>query len=320
MLRNALVSSLLASTAFGAAIRPRASSWTPQVGEKWQIILSGNPEVSGGLVPEDATVWDLDLFNADAETISSIKSQGKGVICYFSAGTSEPDRPDLGGLDSSNKGAELPDWPGENWLDIRSDNVVQIMTARIQTAAQKGCDAVDPDNMDGYSNENGGGFSNPLTQEDSVAFFQKMADAAQQSGLLIGLKNAEEIIPSVSNIAQFAVNEECASTGDCSAYDSFGKPVYHIEYPNGGAGGGDGGDGSDGSDGSDGDNEKKKTHKPKPKTGKGAPKKKAASDLCVSNASFSTVLKNLSLDGYVEYCDGETATTPTSGDNSKKNA
>jgi hypothetical protein len=98
MLRNTLVSSLLASTAFGAAIRPRASSWTPKVGEKWQIILSGTPDVSGGLTPSDANVWDLDLFNTDADTISAIKGQGKGVMCYFSAGTSEPDRPDLGGL------------------------------------------------------------------------------------------------------------------------------------------------------------------------------------------------------------------------------
>jgi hypothetical protein len=147
MFTKAFLSTLLASTAFGAALRPRQSSWTPKVGEKWQIILSGEPNMSAGLTPEDAVVWDLDLFNTDASTISAIKAQGKSVICYFSAGTSEPDRPDLGGLNPSAVGAGLPDWPGENWLDIRTDNVAQIMIARVQLAAQKGCDAVDPDNM-----------------------------------------------------------------------------------------------------------------------------------------------------------------------------
>jgi hypothetical protein len=45
--------------------------------------------------------------------------------------------------------------PGENWLDIRSDNVSLIMKKRIDLAVQKGCDGVEPDNMDGYSNHSG---------------------------------------------------------------------------------------------------------------------------------------------------------------------
>jgi hypothetical protein len=147
MFPKILSSLLLASIASGAVLRPQYSTWTPVVGQKWQIILSGEPELSGGLNPYDAQVWDLDLFNTDAATISAIKAAGKNVICYFSAGTSEQSRPDLGNLDPSAIGAGLPDWPGENWLDIRTDNVYQIMAGRIQLAAQKGCDAVDPDNM-----------------------------------------------------------------------------------------------------------------------------------------------------------------------------
>jgi len=295
MFSKAFVASLLATNAFGAAVS-RRSTWTPQAGEKWQIILSGEPETSS-LTPGDAEVWDLDLFNTDAATISAIKAQGKGVICYFSAGTSEPDRPDLGSLASSAIGAALPDWPGENWLDIRSDNVVEIMKSRIQLASQKGCDAVDPDNMDGYSNQNGGGFSPALTTDDSIAFLKKLSDEASSLGLQIGLKNAEEIIPQVGDLVQFAVNEECVATGDCSSYDSWlsaGKPIFHIEYPNGG-----GGD----SPSSSPDGDKKQP--------------KALADYCISG--FSTVLKNLSLDGYVQYCDGSTVTTPTSGDQKGRN-
>jgi hypothetical protein len=114
---------------------------------RWQIILSNNVNINGGLSPSDAGIWDLDLFNTDASVISSLHDMGIKVICYFSAGTSEEGRPDLDGLSSSDYGKGLPDWPGEKYLDIRSPTVWNVMKARISLASQKGCDAVDPDNM-----------------------------------------------------------------------------------------------------------------------------------------------------------------------------
>jgi hypothetical protein len=51
-----------------------------------------------------------------------------------------------------------------------------------------------------------------------------------------GLKNAEELLPQVQDLVQFAVNEECASISNsdgCDPYIPFldaGKPVFHIEY------------------------------------------------------------------------------------------
>lgn len=53
----------------------------------------------------------------------------------------------MGGLNSDDYGKALPDWPGENYIDIRHDSVWQVMKGRIELAAQKNCDAVDPDNM-----------------------------------------------------------------------------------------------------------------------------------------------------------------------------
>jgi hypothetical protein len=41
-------------------------------------------------------------------------------------------------------------WPKEKWVDIRSVHVRTIMSKRIELAAQKGFDAIDPDNVDGY--------------------------------------------------------------------------------------------------------------------------------------------------------------------------
>lgn len=51
-------------------------------------------------------------------------------------------------------GAELDGWPGERWLKLSSENVRNIMKKRIDLAWRKGCDGVDPDNVDGYVSHN----------------------------------------------------------------------------------------------------------------------------------------------------------------------
>jgi hypothetical protein len=148
MVRNLFVTALLSTLVSSAAVkRDNGTAWKPAQGGSWQIILSDNLDVSQGLEPSDAEVWDLDLFNTGADTVSTLHSDGKKVICYFSAGTSEQGRPDLGGLQQSDYGSALPDWPGENYIDIRSATVWNVMKGRIDQAAEKGCDAVDPDNM-----------------------------------------------------------------------------------------------------------------------------------------------------------------------------
>jgi hypothetical protein len=131
----------LATVALGAEYR---------VGQKFQIILSNvvvapsNPSTK--IIPSDAEVFDIDMFETEASTIALLQAQGKIVICYFSAGTYEPYRPDSSSFTASDKGPALPDWPDEHWLKVTSANVRKIMTARITMAANKGCDGVDPDN------------------------------------------------------------------------------------------------------------------------------------------------------------------------------
>ena len=52
-------------------------------------------------------------------------------------------------------GNVLDGWPDEKWLDTRSENVRKIMKSRILLAKKKNCDAIDPDNMDGFDNHSG---------------------------------------------------------------------------------------------------------------------------------------------------------------------
>jgi len=78
------------------------------------------------------------------------------VICYFSAGSYEDFRPDISQFDkATDLGKPLVGWPGEWWLQANSANVRKIMTARLDLAVTKGCDGIDPDNIDAYNNDNG---------------------------------------------------------------------------------------------------------------------------------------------------------------------
>jgi hypothetical protein len=116
-------------------------------GQKFQIILQGVPDVSKiPLAPVDATVWDIDLFDSPASTVGALKAAGKTVICYFSAGTAEDWRDDYSSFPAADLGKGLLNWPNEKWIRTGSQQVRGIMSKRIQMAADKGCDAIDPDN------------------------------------------------------------------------------------------------------------------------------------------------------------------------------
>lgn len=72
------------------------------------------------------------------------------MLCYFSAGSYENWRPDAAQFTQSDLGLDLDGWAGEKWLNTNSENVRRIMKDRIDLAKEKGCDGVDPDNVDGY--------------------------------------------------------------------------------------------------------------------------------------------------------------------------
>lgn len=116
-------------------------------GQKFQIILLGVPDMSKmPLPPTDAPVWDIDLFDNPASTMKGLKAAGKIVICYFSAGTAEDWRDDYRDFAAADLGKVLPEWPNEKWIRTGSQVIRNIMSKRIKLAADKGCDAIDPDN------------------------------------------------------------------------------------------------------------------------------------------------------------------------------
>lgn len=136
------------AAAVSAAAVPTASGtlWLPPVKASWQIILNHVLDVNAlsTSVTPNVDVFDIDLFDNPKETFDALKRLGKKSICYFSAGSYEPGRADSGDFVAGDKGLELEGWPGEYWLNLNSANVRSIMTKRIQLAASKGCDGIDP--------------------------------------------------------------------------------------------------------------------------------------------------------------------------------
>ena len=174
-------------------------------------------------------VYDIDLFDTSAATIAGLKSAGRRVICYFSAGSYEDWRPDAATFPAATLGNPLDGWPGERWLDTRATAVRDIMKARMDLALSKGCDAIDPDNIDGYTNSPGV----PLTAATQLDYNRFLANEAHARHLAVGLKNDLDQIRDLVSYYDFAVNEQCFQYSECDLLTPFisaQKPVYEIEY------------------------------------------------------------------------------------------
>ncbi len=198
--------------------------YQPSLSTDWQIQLTGS--VNTGY---PVSIYDIDLFDSSASLIASIKATGRKVICYFSAGSYENWRPDADKFATFDLGNNLSGWPGEKWLDVRSSRVQAIMAARMDLALDKGCDGVDPDNVDGYSNNTG--FN--LTAADQLAYNRMLAREAHRRGLSVGLKNDLEQVSELVADFDFSVNEQCFEYKECDLLAPFvtaGKPVFNIEY------------------------------------------------------------------------------------------
>jgi hypothetical protein len=207
----------------------RASGWWhPAKGLTWQWQLTGAIDTS-----LNVDVYDLDAFTTPASTVAALKNAGRHTVCYVNVGAKEDFRADAGRFPAEVIGKNLEGWPGEKWIDIRRwDALEPVLAERFNTCRSKGFDAIEPDNVDGYTNASG--FD--LTAEDQLEYNRKVADLAHRTGLAVGLKNDVEQAATLAPSFDFAVNEECAKYRECAELSVFiqaGKPVFHVEYGGG---------------------------------------------------------------------------------------
>jgi hypothetical protein len=211
-------------------VGPRAMSapttwWVPPPATSWQWQLTGPLDLS-----VNAVLFDVDLFDTPATTVSALHSRGRRAICYLSAGTWEDWRPDADRFPESVLGAVVDGWPDERWLDIRRlDLLAPIMEARLDLCRQKGFDGVEPDNVDGYANRSG----SPLSAQDQLRYNRWFAQAAHARGLSVGLKNDLDQIPQLVESFDWALVEQCFQYKECDRLEPFvaaGKAVFEVEY------------------------------------------------------------------------------------------
>jgi len=201
------------------------AQWVPPGQLSWYWQLRGT--VNNSL---PAAAYDIDGFDNSAAEVASLHAAGKHVICYINVGHWESWRSDANQFPSSVLGNTDISWPGERWLDIRQLSVLEpIMTARFQMCGQKGFDALEADNIDGW--ENTTGF--PITAADQLTYDEWVANEAHALGLAVFQKTDADQTSSLAPYFDGMLDEQCNEQSNCSLLTPYlvaGKPVMDAEY------------------------------------------------------------------------------------------
>jgi hypothetical protein len=199
--------------------------WKPAPGATtWQWQLSGTLDTSLSV-----GMYDIDMFTNDAAAITALQARHVKVVCYVDVGTYEPGRPDSSQFPAAVLGSDVQGWPGEKWLDVTSPVVKTIMEARFALAHQKGCDGVEPDNVDSY--QNAPGF--PTTAAQQATFDTWVASSVHALGMAVALKNDTDQVAQLEPLFDFELDEQCFQYAECSTLMPFiraGKAVFEVEY------------------------------------------------------------------------------------------
>jgi hypothetical protein len=236
--------------------------------------LAGLPPVTASYPkPGSATIWDTDLFDDSgtpnggiptgrSPVVQALHAAGGYSICYVEAGAQQPTFPDERDFAPADYGHgarryQMRGYPNEWWFDIHgfaryvdgesttlsgaAVNIAAGLAKRISWCALEGQDALEPDDLDGYTNRGatgvrGGGWH--LSRKDSLGFERWLAYTAHRDGLAIFQKNDPADASADAGSFDGMIDEECnhyhdpcsGPGGDGTPYLKRGKPVLNAEY------------------------------------------------------------------------------------------
>jgi hypothetical protein len=229
----------------------------------WDTDLFQDSDVVGG-VPTGAS-----------PVVQAIHAAGHYSICYVECGAQQtgfPDAASFASADYTNGSnaatTQMQGYANEHWFNIRgfvswsasaptsfpSDglststadaaaaaDIAAGLTRRFAWCKLEGHDAVEPDDLDGYTNASqtgaaGGGWG--LTQADAAGFERWIAYQTHADGLAVFQKNDTANAKANEPLYDGVITEECnyyddpcsGPGGDWDAYLSAGKPVLNAEY------------------------------------------------------------------------------------------
>ncbi|WP_436842780.1 endo alpha-1,4 polygalactosaminidase [Streptomyces flaveolus] len=187
----------------------------------------------GGAYPPPAGVRIVSRDRSDSP------APGLYNICYVNAFQAQPTErsswpADLLLRDTRGRVVIDEDW-NEPLLDIgtpaRRERVARRVNRWIDDCADKGFDAVEPDNYDSYTRS-----GRLLTASDATAFMALLSRHAHTRHLAVGQKNTAELAARRERAGlDFAVTEECGQYDECEVYaKAFDDRVVDIEYTDAG--------------------------------------------------------------------------------------
>lgn len=204
---------------------PGHDRWTPTTADRLHLQFQGPLDV-----PDWATLVEVDGADTTTSQVRDLRQRGLRAACYVSAGTRESWRADADRFPAAVVGRRLADWPGERWIDVRRlEALGPIMRDRIAQCARKGFDAIEFDNVDGWTNDTG--FA--ITRADSRRYLRWLIDQGHRHGLAVGLKNALGLVRDLADEVDWALNEQCVQYDECGRYAPLvrrGIPVFVLEY------------------------------------------------------------------------------------------
>ncbi|KAL2684950.1 hypothetical protein Neosp_006043 [[Neocosmospora] mangrovei] len=229
-----------------AARATRLADFKP--GVQWEICIHHpiKHDSAADLIPTKAKVWDIDMGHAQ-EFPNMIPRLKASKLSTRSLQDWDDDKSKFP-KEVIGHSLSYP-YDDEEWyLDIRDSRVLDIQKARLDIAAKIGCDAVDPDNVDAWQQDDEDPTGFKLKSSDYTNYLKNLAKYAHSiktkdgQPLLVGQKNAPEIAEDLVSTLDFAVLESCRGNSDpneeswpfCEDFQTYidaGKPVLQIEYP-----------------------------------------------------------------------------------------
>jgi uncharacterized repeat protein (TIGR01451 family) len=228
----------------------------------WQIGAGGDSNV---VVPSGVVLMDVDGFNISAAKIASLKAQGIYTVCYINAGSYEDGRPDSSLYPAYlkiHKDTQWNEWfldvkdvfrpiqpagtqlVNNQWIDASGKPLTglpsagafgPLLEARFKMCADKGFDALEPDNL--QNDENAGG---KVSLQEQIDFNGWVADTAHKYNLAAFQKNGPDKILLKDKTGKMMVekfdgilNEECQQFSECgplAEYVKRGKLALNTEY------------------------------------------------------------------------------------------
>lgn len=245
--------------------------WRPPQRVQWQLQLDNSFNITTDLLTDTATdnvtVYTVDLKETSAQQIHKLRRAGKHVVCYFQAGTWAPytiySHEILGASECLNGtcdcgnevcgalGLRLENGTEDLWVNVSDSSVRKVMRKILNMAAEKQCNAVQPDNVNGFERDSyctGFEQCETCTQPDEdwnamdvcaadfdawLDFNRWLAREAHCRGMGIAMSSNKYQADLLSRSHDFVIADSCLEFDECRPYAPFsnrGKAVLDVEY------------------------------------------------------------------------------------------